>query len=208
MVRVKRDSTAFIIVDAQNFVLHEKGANAEWGAWKFAREKGIVKSTVKAIERIRSENIPIIFVIMELRPQISKALNANLPDTDFWKTIKELDFSKITREEGEFQMKVIEEFTPQPEDLIVTKHHTMNSFHGTDLDRILRSLHCDTLLFGGAITNLCVESTVRGAFDRGYNCIVLSDCAASVSDEAQNFAMEFVFPKFGRVCNSEELKIL
>ncbi|WP_268865961.1 hypothetical protein [Methanolobus vulcani] len=30
MVKVKRDSTAFIIVDAQNFVLHEKGANAEW----------------------------------------------------------------------------------------------------------------------------------------------------------------------------------
>ncbi|WMW25039.1 cysteine hydrolase [Methanolobus sediminis] len=208
MTNVRRDSTAFIIVDAQNFVLHEKGIAAKWGVWKIAREKGIVENTVKAIERFRAEKIPIIFVNMELRPQISQALNANLPDIDFWKPIKGLDFTKITREEGEFQGKVIEQFTPHPEDLIVAKHHTMSGFHGTDLDRILRSLHYDTLLFGGAITNLCVEGTVRGAFDRGYNNIVLSDCVASISDEAQNFAMEFVFPKFGRVCTSEELEIL
>lgn len=208
MTKIKRDSTAFIIVDAQNFVLHEKGPAAQWGAWKFAREKGIVKSTVKAIEKFRAEKIPIVFVIMELRPQISQALNANLPDIDFWKPIKELDFTKITREEGEFQGRVIEEFTPRPEDLVVAKHHTMSGFHGTDLDRILRSLHCDTLLFGGAITNLCVEGTVRGAFDRGYHSIVLSDCVVSVSEEAQRFATEFVFPKFGRVCTSEELEII
>jgi|GEM_PF-4826374 len=50
------------------------------------------------------------------------------------------------------------------QDLIVVKHHTMSGFHNTDLDRILRALHYDTLLFGGAVTNLCVESTVRGGF--------------------------------------------
>ncbi|MFA0822989.1 MAG: cysteine hydrolase [Methanomethylovorans sp.] len=208
MTKIIRNSAAFIIVDAQNFVLHEKGLAAQWGAWKFAREKGIVKSTVKAIERFRAEKIPIIFVIMELRPQISQALNANLPDIDFWKPIKGLDFTKITREEGEFQGRVIDEFIPHPEDIIVAKHHTMSGFHGTDLDKILRSLHYDTLLFGGAITNLCVEGTVRGAFDRGYNCVVLSDCVTSISEEAQSFATEFVFPKFGRVCTSEELEIM
>lgn len=208
MTKIKRDSTAFILVDAQNFVLHESGIAAQWGAWKFTREKGIVKSTARAIERFRAEKIPIIFVIIEMRPQISQALNANLPDIDFWKPIKGLDFTKMTREDGEFQSKIIEEFTPNPEDLMVTKYHTMSGFHNTDLDRILRSLHIDTLLFGGAITNLCVESTVRGAFDRGYDCVVLSDCVASVSDEAQNFALDFVFPKFGRVCSLDELEIL
>lgn len=208
MTKIMKDSTAFIIVDAQNFVLHEKGLAAQWGAWKFAREKGIVKSTVNAINIFRAEKIPIIFVIMELRPQISHAMNANLPDIDFWNPIKRIDFTQITREEGEFQGRIIDEFTPHPEDLIVAKHHTMSGFHGTDLDRILRSLHRDTLLFGGAITNLCVESTVRGALDRGYNCVVLSDCVASVSEEAQSFAIDFVFPKFGRVCTSEELEIL
>ncbi len=207
MTKIKGNSTAFIIVDAQNFVLHENGFGAGWGAWKFAQEKDMVKKTGKAIERFRAAKIPIIFVIMELRPQISPALNDNLPDIDFWKPIREMDFTKISHEEGEFQGRIIDDFTPHPEDLIVAKYHTMSGFHNTDLDRILRTLHCDTLLFGGAVTNLCVESTVRSGFDRGYNCVVLSDCVASVSEEAQNFAVDMIFPFLGKVCTSEELEI-
>ncbi|WMW22951.1 cysteine hydrolase [Methanolobus mangrovi] len=208
MIQIKGSSTAFIIVDTQNFVLHENGFGVDWGAWNFAQQKNMIKKTVKAMEIFRAAKIPIIFVIMELRPQISQAINANLPDIPFWKQLREMDFKKISPEEGEFQGRIIDEFTPHPEDLIVVKHHTMSGFHNTDLDRILRALHCDTLLFGGAVTNLCVESTVRGAFDRGYNCVVLSDCVASVSEEAQRFATDFIFPILGRVCTFEELEIL
>lgn len=207
MTKINGNSTAFIIVDAQNFVLHENGFGAGWGAWKFAQEKDMVKRTAKAIERFRAAKIPVIFVVMELRPQISQALNNNLPNIDFWKPIKEMDFTQISHEEGEFQGRIIDEFKPHPEDLIVAKHHTMSGFHNTDLDRILMALHCDTLLFGGAVTNLCVEGTVRGAFDRGYNCVVLSDCVASISKEAQNFATDVIFPMLGKVCTSEELEI-
>ncbi|MCQ1536182.1 cysteine hydrolase [Methanosarcina sp. KYL-1] len=207
MTKINKDSTAFIIVDAQNFVLHENGFGAGWGAWKFSQEKDMVKRTAKAIERFRAANIPVIFVVMELRPQISHALNDNLPDIDFWKNLREMDFTKISPEQGEFQGRIIDEFTPHPEDLMVAKHHTMSGFHNTDLDKILRALHCDTLIFAGAITNLCVESTVRSAFDRGYNCVVLSDCVASISEEAQSFAVDVIFPFFGKVCSSEELEI-
>lgn len=207
MTEVKKDSTAFIIVDAQNFVLHENGFAAGWGAWKFSQEKRMVEKTARAIEKIRAAKIPVIFVVMDLRPQIFQGMNENLPDIDFWKPIKEMDFTQISREDGEFQGRIIDEFTPHPEDLIVTKYHAMSSFHNTDLDRILRALHCDTLLFGGAITNLCVESTVRSAFDRGYDCVVLSDCVASISEEAQNFAVDTIFPFFVKVCTSEELEI-
>jgi len=207
MTKVKKDSTAFIIVDAQNFVLHEKGFGAGWGAWKFSQENGIVDNTARAIERFREAKIPVIFVVMDLRPQILQGLNENLPDIDFWKPLKEMDFTQMSHEEGDFLGRIIDEFTPHPEDLIVTKYHTMSGFHNTDLDRILRTLHCDTLLFGGAITNLCVESTVRSAFDRGYNCVVLSNCVSSVSEEAQNFAVDVIFPFLGKVCTSEELEI-
>ncbi|WP_445475685.1 cysteine hydrolase [Methanococcoides methylutens] len=104
-------------------------------------------------------------------------------------------------------MRIVDELTPHPEDLIVTKYHTMDSFLNTDLERILRSLECDTLLFAGAVTNLCVESTVRGGFDRGFNCVVLSDCIASLSEEAHNLAVNMIFPMLGSVCSSENVKI-
>ncbi len=196
-----RKSTALIIVDAQNFILHERGLSADWGVFKDAQEKNMVKKTLIVMEKARSANIPIIFIRMDLRPQI-------LPDIGFWKQIREIDFTEITPEEADFQMRIIDELTPHPEDIIVTKYHSLNSFHNTDLDQIIRALHCDTLLFTGAVTNLCLESTVRGAFDRGYNSVVLSDCTASMNEEAQRFAINFIFPMLSMVCTSEEIEIL
>ncbi|MBN2487571.1 MAG: cysteine hydrolase [Methanosarcinaceae archaeon] len=201
ITRVMRNNTALIIVDAQNFILHEKGLSANWGVLKHAKEKNMIKNTVKAIEKARASSIPIIYIRMDIRPQI-------LPDIGFWKEIKEIDFTEITPEEGDFQMGVIDELTPHPEDFIVNKYHTMDSFYNTDLDQILRSLKCDTLLFAGAVTNLCVESTARGAFDRGYRFVVLSDCIASMNEEVQRFSLDFVFPMLGEVCTSEQLEIL
>jgi ureidoacrylate peracid hydrolase len=49
---------------------------------------------------------------------------------------------------------------------------------------------------------------VRGAFDRGYRFVVLSDCIASMNEEVQRFSLDFVFPMLGEVCTSEELEIL
>ncbi|SFM30080.1 cysteine hydrolase [Methanolobus profundi] len=208
MTKVKGDSTAFILVDAQNFVLHENGFGIDWGVWKFAQEKDMIRRTAKAIEKFRAAKMPIIFVEMDLRPQIAGALNRNLSAVDFWKPLREMDLTEMTPEEGEFQGRVIDEFTPHLEDIRVTKYHTMSGFHNTDLDRILRALNCDTLLFAGAVTNLCVESTVRSAFDRGYNCVVLSDCVAARNDDEQNFALNVIYPIMGQVCSSAELEIM
>lgn len=209
MTKVIRESTAFIIIDAQNFVLHEKGLQAGGGIYEFACRNNMIQKTALTIEKLRAENILIIFMKMDLRPQILHLINKKLPDADFWKPLKEMDIAKVTPEEGEFQLSIVAKLTPQPEDLIITKYNnTMNGFHNTDLDRILRALNCDTLVFAGAVTNLCVESTVRGAFDRGYNCIVLSDCVAALNEESQRFATDVVFPLLGKVCSSDELEIV
>ncbi|TFH04160.1 MAG: isochorismatase family protein, partial [Methanosarcina sp.] len=56
----------------------------------------------------------------------------------------------------------------------------MHGFFKTDMDQILKGLKRDTLVFAGAITNLWLETTVRGAFDRRYNTIVLSNCTATI----------------------------
>ena len=53
------------------------------------------------------------------------------------------------------------------------------AFYQTDLDLMLRNRGIDTLLVCGVTTEVCVNTTVREANDRGYRCIVLSDCCAS-----------------------------
>ena len=53
------------------------------------------------------------------------------------------------------------------------------AFYQTDLELMLRNRGIDTLLVCGVTTEVCVNTTVREANDRGFRCIVLSDCCAS-----------------------------
>ncbi len=200
MSNVKREGTAFIVVDAQNFMLDEKGLVADRGVWKRAKETKMVENTKKAIEKARRVRIPIIYIRMEIRPQV-------LPSIGFWKHIKEIDFTKISLREGEFQLGVVKELAPHPEDYVVTKYNTMDGFHNTDLEQILKVLKCDTLIFAGVVINFCLETTVRSAFNRGYNTIVLSDCVATMNEEFQEFAIKVIFPMLGEVTTADELEV-
>lgn len=56
--------------------------------------------------------------------------------------------------------------------------HRYSGFFGTGLDGVLRDAQIQTLVFTGATTSVCVESTLRDAFYRDYRCVLLSDCTA------------------------------
>ena len=200
MSNMKREGTAFIVGHAQNFMLDEKGLNTAWGVWKYAKETRMIENTKKAIEKAREARVPIIYIKLDIRPQV-------LPDIGFWKQVKEIDFTKITPSEVEFQFGIVEELAPHPEDYIVTNYNTMDGFHNTDLEQILKALKCDTLIFTGVATNLCLETTVRSAFNRGYNSIVLSDCVATMNEELQKFPINVIFPMLGEVTTAEKLEI-
>lgn len=66
----------------------------------------------------------------------------------------------------------------RPEDIVVGKPR-FGSFHGTDLEVILRSRGIDTLIIGGINTNVCVETTAREATMREFRVLFLSDGTAN-----------------------------
>jgi nicotinamidase-related amidase len=68
---------------------------------------------------------------------------------------------------------------PAGQDLLITKNWP-NAFRDTTLARILHVLGPRDLVFCGAMTNMCIDATVRAAFDSGFHCTVIDDaCAAS-----------------------------
>ena len=68
---------------------------------------------------------------------------------------------------------------PQGEDLLITKNYP-NAFRDTTLAKVLHVLGVKELFFCGAMSNMCIDATVRAAFDMGYHCTVIEDaCAAS-----------------------------
>jgi nicotinamidase-related amidase len=68
--------------------------------------------------------------------------------------------------------------TPVFNEKIVNKHFP-NSFRDTDLDEYLKSIAISELVVCGMMSHMCIDATVRAAFDKGYTCLVAHDGCAT-----------------------------
>jgi nicotinamidase-related amidase len=89
-------------------------------------------------------------------------------------------------------------------DIVVAKRQ-WGAFYGTELDQLLRRRSIRTIILGGVMTNIGVESTARAAYDCGYEIVFAEDAMSSFSAEAHNFACHNVFRIMGRVRSTEHL---
>jgi biuret amidohydrolase len=107
---------------------------------------------------------------------------------------------------GEHGHGIVDELTPLPGEPVVDKPGK-GSFYATDLDAILQANDVKHLIVTGVTTEVCVMSTVREANDRGYDCLVLSDCVASYFPDFHRTALEMIKAQggiFGWVTPSSE----
>ena len=83
---------------------------------------------------------------------------------------------------GEPGHDIIPELYPAPGEPVIDKPGK-GAFYQTDLELMLKNREIDTLLVCGVTTEVCVNTTVREANDRGFRCIVIGDCCASYFPE-------------------------
>jgi nicotinamidase-related amidase len=108
---------------------------------------------------------------------------------------------------GEAGHDIISELAPEAGEPVVDKTGK-GAFYATDLGSILAHRHIDTLLVCGVTTEVCVHTTVREANDRGFRCVVLSDCCASYFPEFHETALRMVSAQggiFGWVSDSKKV---
>ncbi len=97
---------------------------------------------------------------------------------------------------GSWGAQIIDELTPAAGDIVVEGKRGLDAFASTNLDFILRSKGISTVALGGFLTNCCVESTMRSAYENGYRVITLSDCVAATSVEEHQNALKYDYPMF------------
>ncbi len=71
-----------------------------------------------------------------------------------------------------------ENVKPQPDETVIEKHYP-NSFRETGLAAFLEREGIDRVVVGGMMSHMCVDSTVRAAFDMGYKCLLAHDACAT-----------------------------
>jgi len=106
---------------------------------------------------------------------------------------------------GEPGHDIIPELYPKPGEPVIDKPGK-GAFYQTDLELMLKNRAIETLLVCGVTTEVCVNTTVREANDRGFRCIVLADCCGSYFPEFHAAGLAMIKAQggiFGWVSNSE-----
>ncbi len=106
---------------------------------------------------------------------------------------------------GESGHDIVPELYPEPGETVIDKPGK-GAFYATDLELILRNRAIKTLIVCGVTTEVCVNTTVREANDRGFECVVLSDCVGSYFPEFQQAALAMIKAQggiFGWVSDSK-----
>ena len=106
--------------------------------------------------------------------------------------------------QGEWGAAIVEDLAPQENDIVVEGKRGLDTFASTNLDFILRSKGIETVALGGFLTNCCVESTMRSAYERGYEVVTLTDCVAATSAEEHDNAIKYDYPMFSKPMTGEE----
>ena len=99
---------------------------------------------------------------------------------------------------GEYGHDIVEEVYPIPGEPIVDKPGK-GAFYATDLDALLKNRDIRRLIVCGVTTEVCVNTSMREANDRGYDAVVLEDCVASYFPEFQRVALEMIKAQGGIV---------
>jgi len=122
---------------------------------------------------------------------------------------KDLGILKDCRErnlfaKGAWNSEFIDDHKPRNCDIVVRGKSGLDAFVGSNLGELLQDRGIETVIVGGFLTNCCVESTVRSAFEKGYNVIGLTDGSACNSMHQHLAATEGTFKMFGTPLTCEQ----
>ncbi len=191
--QVNPQKSALLIIDMQNdFVLHGYPMEVPMARHRIPRMQEVVSECRAAeIPVIYTEHILLdSFNVSPLESAYNPALLA------------------AGMREGSFGSRVVDDLRPGPDDIVIHKHR-YDAFHNTQLETVLANIsgprQVDTVIIVGTLTEVCCDSTARGAFMRDYKVAFVGDATGALSIEAQSATERNISAFFGRVLSTEEL---
>ena len=178
---VEFDHAALIIIDMQRDFL-EPGGFGETLGNNVSLLQAAVAPLRKVLDAARSAGMLVIHTREGHRPDLSDAPRHKVERGEPSLRIGAPGPMGRILIRGEPGHDIIPALYPAAGEPVIDKPGK-GAFYQTDLELMLKNRAIDTLFVCGVTTEVCVNTTVREANDRGFRCIVLSDCCASYFPE-------------------------
>ena len=197
------DRTALIVIDMQRDFLLPGGFGESLGN-DVGQLAQVVPPLAALIGAARDAGVMVIHTREGHRPDLSDCPPAKLRRGAPSKRIgDEGKYGRILIR-GEYGHDIVDELAPVAGEVVIDKPGK-GAFYATGLSELLTAAGITQLLVTGVTTEVCVHTTTREANDRGYECLVVSDCVGSYFPEFQRVGLEMIKAQggiFGWVADS------
>lgn len=188
--RFNREAVALIVIDMQRDFMEEGGFGASLGN-DVARVAKIVPDVQRLIEGFRAAGLPVIHTMECHRPDLSDLTRAKRERGSLRLRIGDEGPMGRILIAGEPGTALLPELAPVDGETVIEKPGK-GAFYATPLDYILKERRIAQLVFAGVTTEVCVQTTMREANDRGYECLLVEEATESYFPEFKAATMAMI----------------
>jgi len=186
----KPQTMALVVIDMQRDFAEPGGFGASLGN-DVSRVTAIVPTVKRLIEGFRAAGLPVIHTMECHKPDLSDLPPAKRNRGN--PSIRIGDAGPMGRVliAGEPGTAILDELAPLPGEIVIEKPGK-GAFYATSFGDDLKRIGAEQLIFAGVTTEVCVQTTMREANDRGYECLLDEDATESYFPEFKAAAIAMI----------------